>query len=440
MLQRWNLAAAVGTHALCILGAFITRSGVLASVHAFGRSRVGPLLLAYLVGILLLAGVLLARRWTALRPARRLESVLSRDAGLLATNLTLVGLLLAVLGGTLHPLVSELVTGTAVEAGPPYFDRMASRLGLPLLGLIGVCAQLDWRRTTPAVAGWRLALPAAAGLVGAALLVAAGVRHGSVLLCVALAAFAATGLVRAAWLYTSAALGAAGPSRLASLSYLVCARRRRSGAWLAHVAVVVLCAGFCGNVFTVGQELLLRRGESAAIAAYRLTLVTLAGREEADRAVTAAAVALHLSSGGTGRSSAQQSLSEGPGAGRFVGSLLPARHYYPSSDQGTTEVAICSALWEDLYLALLGFAEDGSSARFQVLYLPLVRLVWIGGLLCILAALWSLWPGYRRQRCTSGAGRSESSAQDRGRPASTGERGTAGPGAVASRPAGCGSS
>jgi cytochrome c-type biogenesis protein CcmF len=166
-----------------------------------------------------------------------------------------------------------------------------------------------------------------------------------------------------------------------ALGNLLVKSRRRYGGYLVHLSVVMMFVGFTGAAFTTDQELVLVPGESAQVRDYTVTFEAQASRQEADKSVSAAA--LSLSRDGT-----------------FLCTLLPQRHFYPSFDQSTTEVAIHSSLLEDFYLILVGASDDGS-AKFQVYINPLVNWVWAGSVVMVLAALWTLWPSPHERRLSA---------------------------------------
>ena len=150
MLKRWNLGLVIGTFLLSIFGTFITRSGVIASVHSFTQSNVGYFFLAFLVVAAVLSFTLLYTRWPLLEAEVQLESMVSREAAFLFNNLLLVGIAFSVLWGTLFPILSELVRGTKITVGPPFFNRVNVPLGLLLLALTGIGPLIAWRKASPA--------------------------------------------------------------------------------------------------------------------------------------------------------------------------------------------------------------------------------------------------------------------------------------------------
>jgi cytochrome c-type biogenesis protein CcmF len=378
MLKVWNLVLVILTYALCIFGTFITRSGVVSSVHAFARSNIGSFFVVFLVLLLVFSLGLLWLRRRDLRPENRLESFASRETAFLLNNWILLGILFAVLWGTLFPIVSEAFTSEKVTVGPPFFNQINVPIGLALLLLTGAGPLFAWRRTS--VSGLRrgFLLPLLAALLAVVLALAAGVRGAYPLVSLLLCGFVLGSIVIEYVRGVRARQRSTGEGAVRAVWLLLAKSRRRYGGYLIHLAVVLLFVGFTGAAFTTDQEVVLSPGQSAQIRGYTLTFETLADRQESDRRVSAAAL----------------SLFEG---GRFLCTLLPQRSFYPGFDQTTTEVSIRSSLLEDFYLILVGVSEDGS-AKFQVYVNPLVTWVWIGSVLLVLASLWTLWPSAHERR------------------------------------------
>ena len=181
MLKRWNFGLIIATFLLSIFGTFITRSGVIASVHSFTQSNVGYFFLAFLLVAAVLAFTLLRTRWESLEAEVQLESVVSREAAFLFNNLLLVGVAFSVLWGTLFPILSELIRGSKITVGPPFFNRVNVPLGLLLLSLTGIGPLIAWRKASTANLKRQFIAPVMAGLVTLALLLSGGLRDGDAL-------------------------------------------------------------------------------------------------------------------------------------------------------------------------------------------------------------------------------------------------------------------
>jgi len=379
MLKVWNMALAILTYALCIFGTFMTRSGIISSVHAFAQSNIGPFFATFLVLLLVFSfGLLLSRRQD-LKAENRLESFASRETAFLLNNWILIGMLFAVLWGTVFPLLSETFTGEQITVGPPFFNQVNVPIGLVLLFLTGAGPLFAWRRTSTASLRKNFTAPAVLTLGAAALLAVLGVRDIYALVSFTLCIFVVGTILIEFHQGTRARQRSTGESYGRALYRLSSKNRRRYGGYLVHLALVLLFVGFTGKAFTTEKEFVLAYGESAQAEGYTFTYEALAHSEDANKVVDAAALSLHQGD-------------------KFLCTLLPERHFYKSFEQGTTEVSIYSTLKEDLYLILVGYTQGGKSAKFQVYINPLVNWVWAGSVLLMLGSLWAMWPTARDRR------------------------------------------
>src|SRR5919112_5152653 len=246
MLKRWNFGLIIGTFLLSIFGTFITRSGVIASVHSFTQSNVGYFFLGFLIVAAVLAYTLLQTRWGVLRAEVQLESVLSREAAFLFNNLLFVGIAFSVLWGTLFPILSELVKGTKITVGPPFFNRVNVPLGLLLLGLTGVGPLIAWRKASSANLRRQFVAPVAAGVGTLLLLLAAGMRDFYALVALALAGFVAGTILQEFYRGIRARHRMHGESAPLAFARLVARNRRRYGGYLVHAGVLIYFVAFAG--------------------------------------------------------------------------------------------------------------------------------------------------------------------------------------------------
>ena len=378
MLKVWNMVLAILCYSLCILGTFITRSGIISSVHAFAKSNIGPFFAVFLVVLLVVSFGLLYLRLPHLKPENRLESFASRETAFLLNNWILLGILFAVLWGTLFPLISEAFTGQQITVGPPFFNQVNVPIGLVLILLTGAGPLFAWRRTSEQSLKENFAVPTMVGLLSLIVLLGLGVRDLYALISLVLCAFAAAAIVLEFHAGTRARMRSTSEGYATAIYRLSAKNRRRYGGYMTHFALMLLFVGFTGKAFTSETEVVLQRGETTPIGAYELTYETMAFKEDANMNSTAAALTLRRD-------------------GQRLGTLLPERRYYKAFDQGTTEVSIYSDLREDFYLILVGSAEDGS-AKFQIYINPLVNFVWLGSIVLILGSLWAMWPTARDRR------------------------------------------
>ena len=378
MLKVWNVALAILTYGLCIFGTFMTRSGIISSVHAFAQSNIGPFFATFLIFSLVFSFGLLWLRLPLLKADNRLESFASRETAFLLNNWVLLGMLFAVFWGTVFPLVSEAFTGEQITVGAPFFNQVNIPIGLVLLLLTGAGPLFAWRRTSNESLRKNFTTPVTAGLIFVGFLFALGLRDLYALLSFGLCVFVTTSLGTEFHHGTRARMRSSSENYPVAL-YRLCAKsRRRYGGYLTHLALVLLFVGFTGKAFTQEFEFVLEKGASRQVGDYQLSFESLAFAEASNHSTTAAALGLHRD-------------------GEFLGTLLPERRYYPAFDQGTTEVSIYSTLREDFYVILVGSAAD-RSAKFKVYINPLINFVWLGSIVFVLGALWAMWPTPRDRR------------------------------------------
>jgi cytochrome c-type biogenesis protein CcmF len=356
----------------------MTRSGIISSVHAFAQSNIGPFFATFLVGILAFSFGLLWLRLPDLKAENRLESFASRETAFLLNNWALLGMLFAVLWGTVFPLISEAFTGQQITVSAPFFNQVSIPIGLVLLFLTGAGPLFAWRRTSVESLKKNFAGPVALAAISLPVLWLGGIRDFYALISLALCLFVAVTLLVEFHRGARARQRSAGEGYGLALYRLIARNRRRHGGYLVHLGLVLLFVGFTGKAFTREAELVLERGQSAHVGEYTLTYEALAFGEDANKSVTAAALSLHR-------------------GGQFLCTLVPERHFYKTFEQGTTEVSIYGSLREDVYLILVGASED-HSAKFQVYLNPLVNCVWLGGIVVVVGALWAMWPSARDRR------------------------------------------
>ena len=381
MLKVWNMILVFLTYGLTIFGTLLTRSGMVESVHAFAKSNVGPFFTTYLITIMVGAFGLLIWRLPDLKAENRLESFISRETAFLLNNWILLGMLFAVLWGTLFPVISEAFTQRKITVGPPFFNQITVPIGLVLLFLTGAGPLFAWRRTSAESLKRNFVVPLGFAIpVGLALLVA-GIDDLYAVASFSLCAFVLGSIAIEFHRGAGARHRSTGESYPQALYGLLAKSRRRYGGYLVHLAMVMLFVGFTGKAFTTEDEFVLGYGESHQKGPYTLTYRTLAQSDDANKTVVATAVELARD-------------------GEFLATLLPARHFYKSGEQqATTEVSIYSLVREDIYLVFIGTGEGASdTAKFQLYINPLVSWVWIGGVVFVIGSLWAMWPTARDRR------------------------------------------
>jgi cytochrome c-type biogenesis protein CcmF len=384
MLKRWNVALIVATFLLSIFGTFITRSGVIASVHSFTQSNVGYFFLAFLVLAGVYAFTLLWTRWPDLEPEGQLESMLSREAAFLFNNLALVGIAFSVLWGTLFPILSEAVRGNKITVGPPFFNRVNIPLGLFLLALTGIGPLIAWRKASVQNLRRQFVLPVSAGLVTAAVLFGTGMRDGYAMMAIALGAFVLGTVVQEFYRGMRARHRMHGESPVVAISRLIGRNRRRYGGYIVHVGILTMFVAFAGMAFKVDQEATLKPGETAEVRSpyghtYKLTHMGVSQYKALNRFVSAASVQVERD-------------------GRSLGIMKSEKRQHVDSFgrptfEPSTEVGIRSDLREDLYIVYAGSVDGTEEAVYRFTVNPLVWWVWFAGVILILGGLLTMWPG-----------------------------------------------
>jgi len=384
MLKKWNLALILGAFVLSIFGTFITRSGVIASVHSFTQSNVGYFFLGFLVLITVASATLYVTRLPLLEAEARLESMVSREASFLFNNLLFIGLAFSVLWGTLFPILSEAIRGTKITVGPPFFNQVNIPLGLALLLLTGIGPLIAWRRASVPNLRRQFAVPVTTGVFVLLILLVAGMRDTGALL-----AFGIGGFVLAT-VTQEFARGARARHRQyqeslpLALVNLLSRNRRRYGGYIVHVAMVLLFGAFAGMAFKTETQATLRPGETATLTGpdghvYAFTHLGVSQYNALNRQVTAALIDVRRDGKPLGRLRTEK---------RQHVDAIGRPTFEPS-----TEVGIMSGLRVDLYVVLAGLVNGTEQAVFRFTINPLVWWVWFGGFVLVLGGLIVLWPG-----------------------------------------------
>jgi cytochrome c-type biogenesis protein CcmF len=382
MLKLWNVLLVIGAFSLSLFGTFLTRSGVVSSIHSFTQSSIGVWFLGFIVLVVGVSLALVFWRLPLLRATTRLESLVSREAAFLYNNLLLVALSLTILWGVAWPIVSEAVTGESVVVGRPYYDFFLRVFGLPLLLLMGIGPLVAWRRASLRSLASTFVWPAGAALATGAVLLALGAGSSIPgLVAYSFAAFVAATIVLEFARGTRARRALAGGSWPAAFTSLVARNRRRYGGYVVHAAVVLLAIGVAGSsAYDTVREGRLARGDSLGVGGYTLTYRSLAEREAAN--ATEIRATLDVARGGDS-----------------LGTVQAGKNAYAVEEQVSNEVGIRSdpLRGEDLFVIAEQVNADGT-VDFRVFVKPLVNLIWLAGLIFVLGAVITLWPDAREQR------------------------------------------
>ncbi len=373
MMKVWNVALVSCTFLLSILGTFLTRSGVVSSVHAFGKSPLGTYFVVFLVLATVITTYLILIRLKYLKPEARMESVLSRESSFLFNGVILLLMCFAILWGTLFPLISEAFTGEKLTVGPPYFNRINVPTGLFLLFLTGIGPLLAWRRASLESLRRNFFWPLAGAAALAAVLFAAGVRHGYALVSFSLCLFVVWTTASEFYRGARAVEARTGQRLLLAGVELVRSNTRRYGGYIVHLGIVLMFIGFTGSAFNQEATLELKPGSLTRFGGYELRLAGVRPVENQNYAAHIASVEVRR-------------------GGRSLAGLHPERRFYKSSGQASSQVAIRRGLVEDLYLNFAGLSEDDQRAVIQAYVFPLVSWIWVGSVVLVLGGSICLVP------------------------------------------------
>ncbi len=376
MMKVWNMVLVIMTYTMALFGTFLTRSGIISSVHAFAQSNIGGYFLAYIILVVSFAFYLLVDRAGYLKTENTLEAVASRESGFMFNNLLFVAACFAVFWGTMLPVFSEWIQGTKITVAPPWYTEVMNPIGLGLLFLTGVGPLLAWRRSSINSLKRAFLMPGAFALAGTAVLFAVGIRHISALIALTLAIFVSTTIFIEFFKGARARRSSTGENFVEALANLTLRNTRRYGGYVVHFGIVLLFVGFSGQAFNTDVQNDLAIGETIAINQYVLRVDDLRVEDTANYQSSQAVVSLFKD-------------------GEKVAIMYPERRFYPASEQATSEVAIRSNLVEDVYVYFAGYTPDGSKATIQVFLNPMVMWVWIGGIVVALGTMIALLPNKR---------------------------------------------
>lgn len=381
LFKRWNMILVILTYSLVIFGTFLTRSGVLSSVHAFAQSAIGPMFFIFIGVSFIISLALLIKRWDELRSEGVMTSLLSRESLFLVNNLLFIGILVVVFWGTVYPLISELFTGQKVTVGPPFYNSTTGPLFAGLLFLMGIAPLSAWGHSTWKTLGKALWLPAAASIILLVVLIVTGVRSVGALIGLWVAALAGFVTIYEFWRGMRARHKRSGENYLKALYKLTIRNRRRYGGYIIHISVIFMAIGIIGiELFQTETQGRLAPGESLSLASYTVTYQNLAEFDVADGRNVARAV---------------MTVSKN---GRDLGELYPRRDFYYDSQQPMTIPGVRSTIEDDLYIILVNWEQISSrGATFKIFHNPLINWLWIGGFLLVIGSFIAAWPNPEKE-------------------------------------------
>lgn len=376
MLKIWNIGLLVTTFALSIFGTFLTRSGVLSSVHSFGESNLGPMFIGLIMAIIIGSAWLILYRMPLLKSESDLDSFLSRESSFLFNNVLLVGAAFAVFLGTVFPLISEAVRGVKVTVGPPFYQSVTGPLFAALIALMGVCPLIGWRRASRDNLIRNFLYPLGISVVSVLVLLLFGIREPYVILGYALTIFVIATIILEVSRGIRAKRRTSGRNYLDSLLNLVIGNKPRYGGYIVHLGIIMMAIGIIASqAYQVEKEVTLSPGQSAQIKGYTLVYQGLDNFPTMDRDVITATLDVY------------------DGSQRKLGVLTPAKTYQKSSENPVSAVSIRTTLSEDLYTILEGW--ENQKAAFKFIINPMVVWIWLGGVVLILGTVVAYWPDRR---------------------------------------------
>ncbi len=382
MLKVWNMLLVVLAFSLSLFGTFLTRSGVLNSIHSFTEGSIGPWFLGMICFVVAASLVLVFLRLPLLRSRTRLESLASREATFLYNNLLLVSLCLTILWGVTYPLLKEAITGESVTVGRPWYDFFLRAFGLPLLLLMGIGPLVAWRRASLRSLARTFLWPVVVAVVAGAGLIAAGAGSSIPgLVAYTFSAFVAATIVLEFARGTAARRQLSGEPVPAAFAQLVARNRRRYGGYVVHAAIVLLAIGIAGSsAYDTSRTARLAAGQSLKVRDYTLVYRGLRSTRAQNATETRATIDVYR-------------------GGNRLATMHPGKNFYPVEQQLSNEVAIRSD-WltgEDLFLITEQVNRNGT-IDFKAIINPLVNLIWLAGIVFLLGSLVALWPDAREER------------------------------------------
>lgn len=377
MLMIWNVVLIVLTYLMTIVGTYLTRSGVVQSVHAFSGSQLGPYFLLFIVTTLLFCVGLIVTRLPELRGQNTLQSYVSKESAFLINNVVLLVAAFTVLWGTLFPTLSEAVTGDRISVGPAFFNKIMGPVALTLLLLMGVGPMISWKRSTMRNLRNNLLGPLVFGAAVAALSLALGLRHWYAVGTAFLSAFVLGTLFLEFFRGTRVIRRQKNLPWSAAFFDLILHANRRYGGYIVHIGVLFIFLGIAGTVFQTEADFSVKPGGSFDFAGYHLTYREPRISESEHKMDLVAKVELARD-------------------GEKLADLYPARYFYKTSNQPTTEVDIYHSPLKDVYLILGNIDGTTGVADIRVMVNPLISLVWVGGLVILLGTVVVLLPRFTR--------------------------------------------
>ncbi len=376
MLKHWNMILIILTYSLMIFGTFLTRSGVLSSVHAFAQSAIGPLFFGFIALTFIISMYLVFYRWKDLKSETRMTSLFSREALFLLNNLLFIAILVTCFWGMIFPLISEIFTGQKITVGPIFYQRATGPLWAGLLLLMGVAPLSAWGHSTIKTLGRALWKPVVGALFVVVVIFVSGTTNWVSLIAFGLIALVIFVTLYEFWRGALARNRSKGEGLPLALWRLTWRNRRRYGGYIIHLSMVLMALGIIGiDLFQTETQGTVPIGGQITLDDYIITYDSLAVWDSHDgRNISRATVTIFKN-------------------GVEVGQLNPRRDYYYESQQPSTIPGVRSTWEDDLYILLIDWQPISTqAATFKIYHNPLVNWLWIGSFVFILGILIAAWP------------------------------------------------
>jgi cytochrome c-type biogenesis protein CcmF len=375
MLRVWNVTLVITTFLLTIFGTFMTRSGIVQSVHAFGEDReLAVMFTTFMIAVAAFSFGFVIYRLPLLRARNELDSWVSREAAFLANNWILLFSAIFVLFATMFPTLSEAVMGERLTVGPPFFNKWMLPIGLMLLALTGVGPLLAWRKSTITNLRTQFLWPASSAVLAAIVFTSLGVRFWASGLCFALSAFVTVTILQEFVRGARVRQGATGTDVVTALIGVVSRSHRRYGGYIVHLGIVLIFLGFAGEGFKREEQTVLKPGQHVNLGRFTITHEALRLTDDGRKQMVTAHLAIARD-------------------GQAVVGLRPGKWFFRKhEEEPTTEVAIRRGFAEDLYIVLAGFDVQAQSATLHIVINPLVNWIWLGFIVLAFGTLIAVLP------------------------------------------------
>jgi len=377
MLKHWNMLLIILTYDLVIFGTFLTRSGVLSSVHAFAQSAIGPLFMGFVSITLMTSVALILYRWDSLKSETQMTSLLSREALFLLNNLMFISILVVCFWGVIFPLISELFTGQKVTVGPPFYERATGPLFAALMLIMGIAPLSAWGHSTLKTLGRAIWKPTVVAIVITIAIFFTYTHNGYALIGFFLVAFVILVTLYEYWRGANARQKTQNENIFTALWNLTGRNRRRYGGYIIHLSMMLMAIGILGiELFQVETQGTVSTGESINIAGYTVKYKEVASWDDIPKGVnyTRAVVDVYKN-------------------GIYLGELHPRRDYYADAQQNMTIPGNRSTMRDDLYVLLVDWEPaSATGATFKIYVNPLVNWLWLGSLLFLVGIFIAAWP------------------------------------------------